>query len=220
MLIPMSRRIALACIYGLARLFGIRGLPAPNVPDWLAFALEWAYVVILAVFIPIASFCIPPLLVAVIGGRVARHFDSSRSTHHGKPSEKSRLAPGNRRAWPRRWPRPHHRRRTPRRTWPWSNSGWPDKPSATSRMHKRGEVASYDPRFAAWERRQVEAIRDAGASRAEFIATLEGYVKRLRDRQRIVEEGYRRAPVPRLDVHDAKYRVLEAEMWLNQEKVR
>ena len=87
-------------------------------------------------------------------------------------------------------------------------------------LHKHGEVASYDPSFAVWERRQVEAIRDAGASRAEFIVALEGYVKRLRDRQRIVEEGYRRAQVPRVDAYDAKYRVLEAEMWLSQEKAR
>jgi hypothetical protein len=75
MLTPMSRRIALACFYGLARLFGIRVLPAPNVPGWPDRALEWTYAIIFAVLIPIAFFCILPLLVAVIGGRVARHFD-------------------------------------------------------------------------------------------------------------------------------------------------
>jgi hypothetical protein len=75
MLTPMSRRIALACFSGLARLFGIRVLPAPNVPGWPALALEWTYMVIFAMLIPIAFFCIPPLLVAIIGGRVARHFD-------------------------------------------------------------------------------------------------------------------------------------------------
>ena len=85
MLIPMSRRIALACIYGPVRLFGIRGLPAPDVPDWLARAPEWAYVVILAVFIPIAFFCIPPPLAAVIGGRVARHFDVAEPSLLGLP---------------------------------------------------------------------------------------------------------------------------------------
>ncbi len=88
------------------------------------------------------------------------------------------------------------------------------------RMYKGGEVTRYDPRFAVWERRQVEAVRDAGASRAEFIAALEGYAKRLGDWQRIVEEGYRKDQVSRVDVHDAKYRVLEAEIWLIQEKAR
>ncbi len=33
MLIPISRRIALTCFYGLARLFGIRGAPA-ELPGW------------------------------------------------------------------------------------------------------------------------------------------------------------------------------------------
>ena len=83
MLTPMSRRIALACFYGLARLFGISVLPAPNVPGWPNRALEWTYVVIFAVLIPIAFFCIPPLLVAVIGGRVARHLDAKDRARTG-----------------------------------------------------------------------------------------------------------------------------------------
>jgi outer membrane protein TolC len=77
-----------------------------------------------------------------------------------------------------------------------------------------------NPRFGVWERRQVEAVRDAGASRAEFLAALEGYVKRLRDRQRLVEEAFRQGQASRLDVHEAKYRVLEAEIWLNQQSAR
>jgi hypothetical protein len=87
-------------------------------------------------------------------------------------------------------------------------------------MHKNGHVSPDDPRIAVWERRQVEAVRDAGTGRAEFIAALEGYVKRMRDRQRIVEERQQAARVVLVDVLDAKYRVLEAEMWLNQEKAR
>ena len=87
-------------------------------------------------------------------------------------------------------------------------------------MHMNGQVSPDDPRIAVLQRRQVEAVRDAGTGRAEFIAALEGYVKRMRDRQRIVEEGQRAAQVAFVDVLDAKYRVLEAEMWLNQEKAR
>jgi outer membrane protein TolC len=92
--------------------------------------------------------------------------------------------------------------------------------SDLDRMVKGGEVSSYDPRFGVWDRRQVEAVRDAGANRAEFLAALEGYMKRLRDRQRLVEEAFRQGQASRLDVHEAKYRVLEAETWLNQEKAR
>ena len=197
---------------------GIRGLP--NVPDWLAFALEWAYVIILAVFIPIAFFCIPPLLVLSSGGGSPGTSISSRSTHHVKPNEKSRLAPGNRRLAaalaPAASQAPDPKKALAQEQLALTRQALSD----LDRLYKGGEVASYDPRFAVWERRQVEAIRDAGASRAEFIAALEGYVKRLRDRQRIVEEAYRRGQVPRVDVYDAKYRVLEAEMWLNQEKAR
>ncbi|MGO9470881.1 MAG: hypothetical protein ACLQVF_42860 [Isosphaeraceae bacterium] len=87
-------------------------------------------------------------------------------------------------------------------------------------MYKNGDVSLDDPRIAVWERRQDEAVRDAGTSRAEFIAALEDYVTRMRNRQRIVEERHRAARVAFVDVLDAKYRVLEAEMWLNQEKAR
>jgi hypothetical protein len=69
---PISRRIALASFHGLARLFGIGALPT--------LAMEWTYAVIFAVIMPIAFFCILPLLVAAIGGRVARHFGPGQST--------------------------------------------------------------------------------------------------------------------------------------------
>jgi outer membrane protein TolC len=92
--------------------------------------------------------------------------------------------------------------------------------SDLDRMGKGGEASAYDPRFGVWERRQVEAVRDAGASRAEFLVALEGYGKRLRDRRRIVDEAFRQGQASRLDVHEVKYRVLEAELWLNQEKAR
>ena len=72
MLTPISRRIALASVNGLAWLFG---------NAWLqSRAMEWTYVVIFAVLFPMAFFCILPLLVAVIGWWVARHFGPSQPT--------------------------------------------------------------------------------------------------------------------------------------------
>jgi hypothetical protein len=67
---PISRRIALASFQGLARLFGSAALPNR--------AMEWTYAVIFAVLIPIAFFCILPLLAAVVGGWVARRCRPER----------------------------------------------------------------------------------------------------------------------------------------------
>ena len=77
MVTPISRPIALASFHALARLSGHRELLYGGPLKWTygVLALEWTYFVIFAVLIPIAFFCIPPLLVAVIGGRVARYFD-------------------------------------------------------------------------------------------------------------------------------------------------
>jgi hypothetical protein len=77
MLTPISRPIALASFHGLARLFGNVTLPK--------LALEWTYAVIFAVLIPIAFFCIPPLLMAIIGARVARHFHVAGPSLPGLP---------------------------------------------------------------------------------------------------------------------------------------
>jgi hypothetical protein len=72
MLRPTSRRIALASVHGLGRLFG---------DAWLhSRAMEWTYAVILAVLIPTVFFCLLPLLVAVVGGRIARHLGPGRPT--------------------------------------------------------------------------------------------------------------------------------------------
>jgi hypothetical protein len=77
MLTPISRPIALASFHGLARLFGNAARSNP--------ALEWTYAVIFAVLIPVAFFCIPPLVVGVIGGRVARYSDEARPSLPGLP---------------------------------------------------------------------------------------------------------------------------------------
>ena len=63
--------------------------------------------------------------------------------------------------------------------------------SDLDRMYKDGMVTPSDPSFALWERRQAEAVRDSGASRAEYISALESCVKHLRDREKIVEGAYR-----------------------------
>jgi hypothetical protein len=74
--------------------------------------------------------------------------------------------------------------------------------STLEELHKQAKVRAYDSSFGVWERRQVEAVRDAGANRAEFRAALEGYVKRLKARQPLVEEAYRTSGATPMDVLD------------------
>ena len=84
---PISRPIAVASFNALARLSG-HGELLYRGPLEFTFgvrALEWTYVVIFAVLIPIAFFCIPPLLVAVIGGRIARYLDVAGTSLPGPP---------------------------------------------------------------------------------------------------------------------------------------
>jgi hypothetical protein len=69
---PISRRIALASFHGLERLLGNASSSS--------FPMEWTYFVIFAVLVPMALFCIVPLLLAVIGGWAGRHYRPSQPT--------------------------------------------------------------------------------------------------------------------------------------------
>ena len=87
MVTPISRPIALAIFHALARLSGHGELLYRGPLKWTygGRVLEWTYAVIFAVLIPIAFFCILPLLVAVIGGRVARYLDAAGPSLPGPP---------------------------------------------------------------------------------------------------------------------------------------
>lgn len=91
-------------------------------------------------------------------------------------------------------------------------------------LERRGEVALTDPRFALWESRKVEALRESGAGKEELIKALERYVSQMK---RIslaaavaLQNGHQKPENARMDMLDADYRVLEGEAWLNQEKSR
>jgi hypothetical protein len=88
------------------------------------------------------------------------------------------------------------------------------------RLVKGGEMSISDPRLDHWERRRVEATRATGAGKSEMVAAQGRYVNRLRDQERWAEELWKKDQATRTDVFDVKYRRLEAEMWLNQEKAR
>ena len=87
-------------------------------------------------------------------------------------------------------------------------------------LWKGGEASIDDPRAIVWERRKVEAVRDSGASKAEVVAAIEAYLKRMKDLEQKAKNRVRKGETDRVGVHEAAYRVLEAELWLCREKAR
>jgi hypothetical protein len=88
------------------------------------------------------------------------------------------------------------------------------------RLAETGNVVATDPGFSRWARRRVDALRTSGAGKAEMVAALEGYLDQMRKdeqlRQRLLDTGH----ASHTDVLDARYRRLEAEIWLIEEKAR
>ncbi len=89
----------------------------------------------------------------------------------------------------------------------------------TEAMYKNARLDNLD-RVAIWERRQVEALKASGVGKEELVSALEAYVKRMKNLAALAEARYQRASASHADVLEGQYQVLEAEMWLNQEKSR
>lgn len=87
-------------------------------------------------------------------------------------------------------------------------------------LFRGGEISVSDARFAVWGRRRVEALLASGAKPAERIAALEKYVDLMKKNEDYAKRAHERAQATRVDVADAQYRRLEAEMWLNEEKAK
>ena len=87
-------------------------------------------------------------------------------------------------------------------------------------MHKSEGLSLADPRFALWDRRQVEAIVASGADTAEWTAALENYLKRMKQLEQFAQVALQNGEINRVELRDAQYRSLEAEIWLNREKAR
>ena len=70
-----------------------------------------------------------------------------------------------------------------------------------------------------WGRRRLEALRRAGAGKAEIVAALEKYINNLK-RWRRLPKLEKPARVTPLDVYEIQFLRMEAEIWLNEEKAR
>jgi hypothetical protein len=87
-------------------------------------------------------------------------------------------------------------------------------------MGQNGNINISDAAFSVWGRRKMETLRKAGAGKAEIVAALEQYIKTLKQEEAIADAMVKSARGTQLGVYDTRFRRMEAEIWLNEEKVR
>ena len=88
------------------------------------------------------------------------------------------------------------------------------------RLKLSARIQFSDPRFSLWARRKLEALRKSGAGKAEIAAALESYIDRLKLEEASTENEHQFGRATQVEVHDVRFRRLEAEIWLNEEKAR
>ena len=88
------------------------------------------------------------------------------------------------------------------------------------RLYQNSTIRFTDPRFSVWARRKVETLRKIEARKAEIVAALESYINRLKQEEAVTENDHRAGRATEVDIQDVRFRRLEAEIWLNEEKAR
>ena len=71
-----------------------------------------------------------------------------------------------------------------------------------------------------WGRRRLEALHKAGAGKAEIVAALEKYIENLKVEEAIAKARREAARATPLGIYEIQYLLMEAEIWLNEEKAR
>jgi hypothetical protein len=89
-------------------------------------------------------------------------------------------------------------------------------------MAKYGRVEIDGGTLGPWGRRRLEALRKAGAGKAEIVAALDKYINDLERMQAIVEarENRQTARIKTPGNYEVRFLRMEAEIWLNEEKAR
>ncbi len=88
------------------------------------------------------------------------------------------------------------------------------------KLARNDRLGIADPAFSVWGRRRLEMLRKAGAGKAEVIAALNQYIDQLKEDEAFASDLVQNARATQLTVSDVKYRRIEAEIWLNEEKAR
>jgi hypothetical protein len=92
--------------------------------------------------------------------------------------------------------------------------------AALHQLGRNGGTSLSDPSFSLWGRRLLETLRKTGAGKAEIVAALEKYFDIQKQEEAMAEFQHKSARVTQLVVFDVRFRRMEAEMWLNEEKAR
>ena len=87
-------------------------------------------------------------------------------------------------------------------------------------MGRNARISIADPAFSLWGHRRLESLRKAGAGKAEIVAALEKYINNLKEHLAIAKARKESARGTEVETHDVVFRLLEAEIWLNEEKAR
>jgi hypothetical protein len=87
-------------------------------------------------------------------------------------------------------------------------------------LARNGRFSMADSSFSLWGSRRLEALRRAGAGKAEIVAALEKYIAILKVDEAFAESLKQSARGTQLGVYDVQFRRMEAEIWLNEEKAR
>lgn len=88
------------------------------------------------------------------------------------------------------------------------------------RMVRSKRLNIADAHFELWGRRKLEMLRKAGAGKAEIVASLEKYVDTLKEDEILAKDLFENARSTKTALNDVKFRRIEAQMWLNEEKAR
>jgi hypothetical protein len=83
-----------------------------------------------------------------------------------------------------------------------------------------GRIRDYNTDLSLWGRRKLETLRKTGAGKAEIVAALEKYINDLKQEEAAAEFSLQRANATQVDVLDVRFRRMEAEFFLNEEKAR
>ena len=87
-------------------------------------------------------------------------------------------------------------------------------------LARNARIDIADAPFGLWGRRRLEALRRAGAGKAEIVAALEKYINSLKEDGGDCQSSEGAARGTQLGVYEVQFLRMEAEIWLNEEKAR